>query len=115
MFKNSILECQIPSIIYFLLCKGNNNASWCCWKASKGRGRTEARGSYLEGFCLLGADADLRDSVIPRRNQDLLSIFALRLDLFFGWKCHHIISPVLLKDAYHSTLRKTKHKETLTG
>lgn len=38
MFKNSISECQIPSIIYFLLFKGINNASWCCSKASKDRG-----------------------------------------------------------------------------
>lgn len=41
MFKNSILECQIPSIIYFLLFKGVNNASRCCSKASEDRGRRE--------------------------------------------------------------------------
>lgn len=112
MFKNSISECQIPSIIDFLLFKGINNASWCCSKASEDRGRAVCSRSYLEGLCLLSADADFGDSVIPGCDEDLLSIFALILDLFFGWKCHHIISPVLLKDAHHSTFGKTEHNST---
>lgn len=67
--KNRISECQMPSIIDPFLRRGINSVSWYCSEAGTDRRRTvEHSISYLEGFCLLGANSDFGNSVIPRRD-----------------------------------------------
>lgn len=67
---------------------------------------SEGGAANLQDVSLLGADADLRDAMVPGHSQDALGVPALRLRRVPGWEGDHVVPPVPLQDPHHAACQR---------